>query len=146
MIKIITDSGSDIPQNEAEKLGIRVIPIVTIFGKEEFLDGVTITHEEFYHRMEDLHEYPKTTQVNPTAYQKAFEEELEKGNDVICITLGSKLSGCYQSALIAKDMIGSDKVHNCIYHCSTFLSVFTHTYSILSVYLSRYGVFCDYTP
>lgn len=111
MIKIITDSGSDIPQNEAEKLGIRVIPIVTIFDKEEFLDGVTITHEEFYHRMEDLHEYPKTTQVNPTTYQKAFEEELEKGNDVICITLGSKLSGCYQSALIAKDMIGSDKVH-----------------------------------
>lgn len=111
MVKIITDSGSDIPQEEANKLGIRVIPIVAIFEKDEFLDGVTITHEEFYHRMEDLHEYPKTTQVNPTTYQKVFEEELEKGNDVLCITLGSKLSGCYQSALIAKDMVGSEKVH-----------------------------------
>ena len=90
MIEIITDSGSDIPQKEAEKSGIRVIPIVTIFGKEEFLDGVTITHEEFYHRMEDLHEYPKTTQVNPTTYQKAFEEEqerLEKKNRIIIISL-----------------------------------------------------------
>lgn len=111
MVKIITDSGSDITQNEAKELGIKVIPIVVIFDKDEYLDGVTMSNDEFYHRLSVNHEYSKTTQVNPATYQKAFEEELEKGNEVLCITLGSKLSGCYQSAIIARNILKDDRIH-----------------------------------
>lgn len=102
MIKIITDSGCDIPQDEAKMLGIKVIPIITSFQGEEFLDGVTLTHEEFYKRLAESDTLPKTTQVNPSIYDQAFKEEIDQGNEVLCITLGSKLSGCFQSANIAK--------------------------------------------
>lgn len=111
MIKIITDSGSDISQEEAKKLNIEVIPIVTLFSDQEYLDGVSISHDEFYKRLSEKKEFPKTTQVNPSSYMKAFEKEISAGNEVLCITLGSKLSGCYQSALLASNSIDKKKIH-----------------------------------
>ena len=110
MITIITDSGSDIPQEEAKRLGIKVIPIITLFGNTEYRDGIDISYDEFYSRLENNHEFAKTTQVNPITYQEVFEEELDKGNEIICITIGSKLSGCFQSANIAKNSLNTDKI------------------------------------
>lgn len=101
MIKLITDSGSDIPQKEAKELGIIVIPILTLFSNVEYQDGVTLTHEEFYNKLEEGKEFPKTCQVNPGTYDMVFRNEIEQGNEILCITLGSKLSGCFQSAKIA---------------------------------------------
>lgn len=111
MVKIITDSGSDITQEEAKKLNICVIPIITVFSGVEYYDGVNISHEEFYKRLIDKKEYPKTTQVNPASYMKVFEKEISDGNEILCITLGSKLSGCYQSALIASSNFEKGKIH-----------------------------------
>lgn len=111
MIKIITDSGSDISQEEAKKLNIEVIPIVTLFSDQEYLDGVSISRDEFYKRLSEKKEFPKTTQVNPSSYMKAFEKEISAGNEVLCITLGSKLSGCYQSALLASNSFDKKKIH-----------------------------------
>lgn len=111
MIKIITDSGSDISQQEANRINIKVIPIVTIFSNVEYYDGVTISNEEFYHRLVDKKEYPKTTQVNPSSYMEAFEQEISSGNEILCITLGSKISGCYQSAILASSSFEKEKIH-----------------------------------
>ncbi len=111
MIKIITDSGSDISQEEAKKLNIEVIPIAALFSDQEYLDGVSISHDEFYKRLSEKKEFPKTTQVNPSSYMEAFEKEINNGNDVLCITLGSKLSGCYQSALLASNSFDKKKIH-----------------------------------
>ena len=68
-VKIVTDSGSDISQDRANKLGIRVIPLTMRFGNEEFLDGVTMSPKEFYERMAKEKELPKTSQIPPYKYK-----------------------------------------------------------------------------
>ena len=109
MISIITDSASDISQEEAKNLNIRVLPITIIFDGKDYLDGVSISHDDFYKRLTVDKEFPKTAQINPSVFENAFQEEIDKGNEVLCITLGAKLSGTYQSANIAAQSF-SDKV------------------------------------
>ena len=68
MIRIITDSGSDISQSEASKLGITVIPLKVRFNDIEYIDDVTITNEEFFNRLVESDELPKTSQLTPFDY------------------------------------------------------------------------------
>ena len=100
-VRIITDSASDITQAEAKELGIHVLPLKTIFGETEYLDGITITHREFYEKLIETDVTPTTSQLSPFDFEEAFRAALEAGDEVVCITLSSKLSGCYQSAAIA---------------------------------------------
>ena len=105
-IRIITDSGSDIRQDTAAKWGITVLPLTVRFGDEEYLDDVTLPADELYRRMSETGELPKTSQVPPYEYEKAFAKAVENGDTVICITLSSGLSGCYQSAYLAAQEFG----------------------------------------
>ena len=100
-VRIITDSASDISQAEANHLGIDVLPLKTIFGQEEFLDGVTLDHVTFYNKLIESDVLP--SQLSPFDYEQKFREAVEQGDDVVCIALSSKLSGCYQSASIAAE-------------------------------------------
>lgn len=100
-VKILVDSACDILPEYARKLDIHLIPLKTIFGEEEFLDGVTMSHEEFFEKLVETDEFPRTSQIPPFEYQENFEKAAENGDDVVCITLSSKISGCYQSACIA---------------------------------------------
>ena len=104
MIQIITDSMSDIRQEEARRESITVLPQHVLFGEESFLDGVNLTPDEFYSKLASVKVLPKTSQVTPEAFDNAFKEALAKGDDVLCVTGSSKLSGTYQSATIARDM------------------------------------------
>ena len=104
-IRIITDSASDISQTEAKALDMEVIPLKTIFGEEEFLDGVTIDHRAFYEKLIESDVLPTTSQIAPYDYEERFRTAVEQGDDVLCITVSSKLSGCYQSAVIASEEI-----------------------------------------
>lgn len=102
-IRIVTDSGSDITQEEAKKMNIKVLPLKTFFGETEYVDGFTMSHTEFYEKLIETDIMPKTSQVNAYEYENEFKT-LEGTDDVIiCITLSSKLSGCHQSALIAAE-------------------------------------------
>ena len=103
MFRIITDSASDISQEEAKQLGIQVLPIKTIFGDEEYLDGVTIQHEEYWNRMIETGEIPSTSQIAPFEYEECFEEVAKAGEEALVITISAKLSGCYQSAHIGAE-------------------------------------------
>lgn len=103
-VKIITDSLSDITSDRAEELGITVVPLTVIFGRETFLDRVTITTEEFYRRLADEDIWPTTTQPTPAAFVEIYEKLAKETDEILVITLSSKLSGTYQSALSAKDM------------------------------------------
>ena len=67
MLRIIADSTCDISKEDARKMGIQIVPISVRFGDEEFLDGVEITHEEFYTRLAECDELPKTSQPSPDA-------------------------------------------------------------------------------
>ena len=102
-IRIITDSASDITQAESKQLNIRVIPLKTIFGETEYLDGVTLDHQTFYHKLIESDVLPTTSQIAPFDYEERFREAVEQGDEVLCITVSSKLSGCYQSACIAAE-------------------------------------------
>lgn len=111
MIRIITDSSSDITREEAEKLGVEVIALNVAFGEENFLDGVNITHDEFYKRLEEAEELPKTSQMNPAGFVQVFEKFINQGDEIIGLFLSSKLSGTYQSSIIASQMLETDKIH-----------------------------------
>lgn len=103
MIRIIIDSACDMPKKEADALNLDFLPLKTIFGDEEFLDGITITHDEFYTKLESSTENPSTSQISPAEYEDVYEDVRKCGDTAIVITLSSKLSGTYQSANIARD-------------------------------------------
>ena len=102
-IRIITDSASDITQEEARAWGIQVMPLRTLFGQEEFLDGVTIDHQQFYQRLVESDVLPTTSQLTPFQYEEVFRAAADAGDEVVCITLSSKLSGSFQSASMAAE-------------------------------------------
>lgn len=102
-VRIIVDSASDIILDRAAELDVDVIPLKTIFGEEEYLDGVTISHKEFYEKLIESDVHPTTSQIPPYEFEERFAEAKEAGDTVLCITLSSKLSGTYQSANIAAD-------------------------------------------
>ena len=85
MIKILTDSASDIELDEAEKLGISLIPILIRFGNEEYLDGVNLSHRKFFERLIESKELPQTSQINEFAFNQKFEELTADVSDVIAV-------------------------------------------------------------
>lgn len=106
-IKIITDSGCDITQEQAKEKGIVVLPLTTIIDGIEYRDGIDIQAGEFYDKLKNSQIMPTTSQVSPGAFLDAFEEYKE--HDILCLTISSKLSGCHQSACLAAQ--GFDNVH-----------------------------------
>ena len=88
MIRIVTDSMSDVSQEQAKTYHIDVLPQPIRFGEEEFWDdGVSITQEEFYRRLRAATELPKTSQVPMGSFLDAFNRALEnQENEVLCIT------------------------------------------------------------
>ncbi len=102
-VRIITDSASDISQETAKQWNIKVIPMHVRFGKEEFLDGVTLSNQEFYERLNAADQLPKTSQITPAEYEAEFEAAKESDDSVICFCLSSGVSGSYQSACLAAE-------------------------------------------
>lgn len=98
-VKIVTDSAADLTQEYLDKL-IRV-PLSVTFGDKEYFDGVTINHKEFYEKLIESDELPRTSQATPAAFEEVFEQAKKDGDEVVVLTLSSKLSGTYQSAMIA---------------------------------------------
>lgn len=104
-VKIITDSLSDVTSDIAEGLGITVVPLTVIFGHDTFLDRVTMTTDEFYDRLIHGNVWPTTTQPTPAAFLEVYNKLAEETDEILVVTLSSKLSGTYQSALSAKSMV-----------------------------------------
>lgn len=98
MIKILIDSASDIDASEAKALGIEMIPLEVQFGDKAYLDGVDLSHKEFFEKLVESNEIPKTSQVNEYRFAEKFAEMTKNGDDVIAITISSKLSGTYYGA------------------------------------------------
>ena len=98
-VKIFVDSGSDITEKEAQTLGFGFLPIEVRFGDEEYFDGVDMTADIFYDKLSSSNQFPKTSQINPFRFEEAFINATFDGSDVVMITLSSKISGTYQSAL-----------------------------------------------
>ena len=110
-IKIIVDSASDITKEEAKLLGIEVIPMEITIGDELFLDGYNLSTTRFYEKLVESDVLPKTSQITPYRYEQTYKKYVNDGYEVIVITLSSKLSATYNSALQAsKKFNGKVKV------------------------------------
>lgn len=98
-VRIITDSGFDIPGEGHEDL--TVLPLGITFGGTTYADGVDITNDRFFELLIESDELPKTSQVTPYQYQEAFEQVRAAGDEAVVITLSGALSGTNQSAVTA---------------------------------------------
>ena len=119
MIKIIVDSASDVEQDEADELGISLIPMKVRFGDEEYSDGINLTHKEFFEKLIESAELPQTSQINEYSWEERFKELTADGSEVIAITISSRLSGTYSSAVKAAKKFGGkiyviDSMEACI--------------------------------
>lgn len=97
--RIIVDSTADLVPEIKER--VHIVPLTVHFGDEEYIDGVTIDHETFYNRLIESDVLPTTSQATPDAFMKEFDKIKEAGEEAVVITLASKFSGTYQSAMIA---------------------------------------------
>lgn len=98
-VQIIIDSAANVSDAIRERL--ITIPMTVSFGKEEYTDGVTIDHKSFYEKLEQSDILPTTSQITPTLYESYFRKIVEAGDTAVVLTLSSKFSGTYQSAMIA---------------------------------------------
>ena len=97
--RIIVDSTAELMPKIKER--VYVIPMTLYFGEEEFLDGVTIDHETFYKKLVETDVLPTTSQATPIAFAGEYEKAKEAGEACVVLTLAAKLSGTYQSAVLA---------------------------------------------
>ena len=97
--RIIVDSTADLMPAYARRA--HVVPLTLHFGEEEYVDGVTIDHKTFYEKLIESDVLPSTSQATPDAFMKEFEKAKTAGEAAVVITLASKFSGTYQSAMIA---------------------------------------------
>ena len=100
-VKIIVDSTADLPPQVRSR--VDVVPLSIHFGEEEYIDGVTIDSQAFYEKLIESDVLPTTSQASPFAFEQAFEKAVADGSQVVCITVSSRLSGTYQSAVIAAE-------------------------------------------
>ena len=107
-VKIIVDSTADITPKVRAR--VDVVPLTIHFGEKEYIDGVTIDSRTFYEMLVESDVLPTTSQATPFAFEKAFRKAVEEGHEVVCITCTAKLSGTYQSAVIAAEEF-EGKVH-----------------------------------
>lgn len=98
-IRIIVDSTADLQPHIAQQL--TVVPLTICFGDREYVHGVDITNPQFYEKLVESDELPTTSQATPYQFEQVFQEAVDAGDSVIAITLSSKLSGTYQSAVVA---------------------------------------------
>lgn len=98
-VRIITDSGFDVP--DASDARLTVLPLSITFGDTTYADGVDLTNDRFFELLIESDELPKTSQATPYAYAQIFEQVRAAGDEAVVITLSSGLSGTYQSALTA---------------------------------------------
>lgn len=104
-IKIIVDSGSDIPEEVAKKYDIGIISFLSLFGEEQFVHRRDITNEEFFEKLEKFDGFPTTSQTPYGDMYDFFLKECKEHESVIYFALSSAASGQFQTANIVKDEI-----------------------------------------
>ncbi len=100
-VRIIVDSSTDVSEKYREK--IQFVPLTVRFGDKEYLDGVELSKHQFYEMLVESDVLPTTSQATPAAFAEYLESVASAGESAVVITLSSKLSGTYQSAVLAAE-------------------------------------------
>ncbi len=112
MLRILTDSTSDIPNELAKQLNIEIFHLEVRFSETEvYRDGVDLSAEEFYRKLPQYAQLPSTSQISPAEFKSYFKEIKENGDEAVGIFISSELSGTCQSAAIAKQMLDADNIY-----------------------------------
>ncbi len=128
-IKVITDSSSGFSKEEAEKYNVVILPLTLSYDGKDYLDGIDITTDGFYKMFFENQErrglarldvlglfnkdekgFPKTSMVSPAVFEETFKKVIAEGYVPVVLPISKKLSGTYQSALIAKDSLENDDI------------------------------------
>ena len=107
-MQIVTDSANDLPKELIEKHNILVVPLNIEIDGKNYVDGIDISHEEFYEKMKKSKDLPKTSQPSPQSFIDVFKEAKSRSSQVLALHLSSRLSGTYNGAMLAKDIVGED--------------------------------------
>ena len=110
-IRIVIDSTSDVTDEIIKKYNLKMVPLTVNFEKESYLDKIELSSKEFFEKLAAAEKLPTTTLVSPGAFVEAFSEILLEGDQVLGLFLASEFSGTYDSARMAKNMIGSDDIY-----------------------------------
>jgi len=108
VVKVVTDSCSDITPQLARDLGITVVPLYVQFGNETYRDNVDLSTEEFYHKLKTSKIHPTTATVTPANFAQIFTTLGEETKEIVAITLSEKFSAIYATALQGKAMVKKD--------------------------------------
>jgi len=100
-VAIVTDSTSDIEPSRAEALGVTVVPLMVLWGDKSFRDYVDLTRPEFYAKLAAEPVLPTTSQPTAAMFEAAFRPLVERGDEVLCVVVSSKLSGTINAARAA---------------------------------------------
>lgn len=110
-IHVVTDSGSDLPKSVRDQYNIHVVPLSIQFGEDIYKDGVELNADDFYRILTEAAVLPSTCQPSPADFVKCYESIAEPGDAIISVHLSSKLSGTYQSAVLASTMVSRRQIH-----------------------------------
>jgi DegV family protein with EDD domain len=108
MVKVVTDSCSDITPQLAQELGITVVPLYVQFGDETYRDNVDLSTEDFYHKLETSRIQPITSTATPADFASTFTKLAEETKEILTITLSEKFSATYAATLQGKAMVKKD--------------------------------------
>lgn len=109
-VAIVTDSTSNLPEDLVSHYSIHVIPLQLIWAGDSYRDGLDINPLEFYTRLKTAKEMPSSSQPSPAAFQRVYTELLDQGYDIVSVHISSKLSGTLDSAIQAKNTLGTDRI------------------------------------
>jgi DegV family protein with EDD domain len=105
VVKIVTDSTSDLTSETAKKLGITVVPLNVHIGTETYRDGVDLTTEDFYRKLSQARDLPTTSAPAPGTFAEVYDKLAKETDEILTITISSKLSATYKAAIDGKDMM-----------------------------------------
>jgi DegV family protein with EDD domain len=108
-VHIVTDSTSDIPRELVEELRITVVPLTITFGTESFRDGLDLTADEFYARLQESKHLPTTSQPPPSLFEYEYQHLASQG-DVVSVHISNKFSGTVETARGAARSVAPDRI------------------------------------
>ncbi len=111
MIQIFADSTCDLTHQEQERLNILTLPLTIHFEQDSFRDGIDLDSKSFYVKLRQAKALPTTSQVTPEAFEQAFAPIIQRGDDILVVSIASKLSATYQSAVMAAQQVDPDRIH-----------------------------------
>jgi len=104
-VRVVTDSGADLPFEVVEALSIAVVPLVVLFGDEVLRDGIELTTDQFFERIVTSPVHPSTSQPSAGAFQEAFEGLVGQTDAIVAVLVGAKFSGTVAAAMLARDCV-----------------------------------------